>query len=94
MAIDLAQIDLANPAAGRAYVIEPRTSGRNRRADSRIEEQIAACVPNLHYLAGAGHNAALGRSACGHFGRPLGPRHLFPFAAAHTERHDRKSIEN
>jgi hypothetical protein len=29
MAIDLAQIDLANPAAGRAHVIEPRASGRN-----------------------------------------------------------------
>jgi hypothetical protein len=36
MTIYLAQVDLANPAAGRAHVVEPRTFGCDR-ADSRIE---------------------------------------------------------
>ena len=94
MAVYLAQVDLADPTADRAHVVEPRTARRDRRADGRIKEQIAACVPNLHDLAGAGHKAAFSRSACGLLGRPLGARHLFPFATAHAERHDRQGIQN
>ena len=37
MTVYLAQVDLANPAARRAHVVEPRTFGCDRRADSRIE---------------------------------------------------------
>ena len=37
MTIYLAQVDLTNPAAGRAHVVEPRTFGCDGRPDSRIE---------------------------------------------------------
>ena len=93
MTVYLAQVDLANPAAGRAHVVEPRTSGCDRRTHSRIEKQFAACVPNLDHLASAGRDAVVSGTRRLH-GRPLGARHLFPFATAHAERHDRQSIQN
>jgi hypothetical protein len=37
MTVYLAQVDLANPAARLAHVVEPQTSGCDRRTDSRME---------------------------------------------------------
>ena len=62
MTVYLAQVDLANPAARQAHVVEPRTSGCDRRTDSRIEKQFAACVPNLDHLASAGRDMVV---SCG-----------------------------
>ena len=39
MAIHLAQVDLADPAAGRAHIVEPRASCGDRRSDGWKEER-------------------------------------------------------